>query len=177
MRRTCGLPVLWGVLALLSGCGQHAFQPRTSSSFETPYQASGGQAGYLRSTAVEAEGSEEADTAVENSVALQEKYSEAMERLLRAQEENKKLTATNRQQAGQIKKLKADLTQAQTELQEANDMLVEMRRELDKWRADVLGFREDMAKYQKAVLLSQRKILRLLGGEVPGESARAEDAP
>jgi septal ring factor EnvC (AmiA/AmiB activator) len=167
--------VLIAPLLALAGCD--ALVLRGGGAAPQPlYADPPPEADYLRGTAVQGGQDDEADSAVQESIVLHEKYAQAMESLLRAQQSNEQLAARNRQQEQQIRTLQAELAQAQKELAEASDMLVEMRKELDRWRTDVLGFRADMIKYQKAVLLSQQKILRLLGAEVPPEqTARAED--
>ena len=50
-------------------------------------------------------------------------------------------------------------------------MLIEMKGELVSWKANVLGFRQEMQQAQAAQLLALGRVLKLLGGEAPGQDA------
>jgi hypothetical protein len=68
------------------------------------------------------------------------------------------------------------LQQAHKELAEANSLLIDMRVELNNWKADILGFRNEMRNAETAQLETLLRILKVLGGQVTTESARAKDS-
>ena len=74
----------------------------------------------------------------------------------------------------QVASLDGQLQQTQKELAEANGLLIEMRIELNNWKADILGFREEMRNAETAQLETLLRILKILGGQVTTEPARAE---
>jgi hypothetical protein len=59
-------------------------------------------------------------------------------------------------------------------LSEANGLLIEMRVELNNWKSDILGFRDEMRNAETAQLETLLRILKVLGGQVTTESAKAE---
>ncbi len=131
------------------------------------------RADYLGAATVKAVNEGEGDTAVESALIWSEKYSQTMEKLVFVQQENRKLTEKSRQQTHQISGLHGELKQCQKELGEANGMLLEMQAALDKWQTNVLGFRKEMRKAQETELVALRRILKLLGSEMPAEEAEA----
>jgi seryl-tRNA synthetase len=128
------------------------------------------KADYLPAASIEVADADEGQTAVESALIWSEKYSDAVEKLVRLQQENRELGDATRQQIEQNAQMQQELAQCQKELSEANDMLIEMSAELEKWKTDVLGFREEMRKAQKAQLLALHRVLKLLGSEVPAHS-------
>jgi septal ring factor EnvC (AmiA/AmiB activator) len=93
--------------------------------------------------------------------------------LLRQQNED--LIAKNRQLNEQTVSLDAQLQQTQKELAEANSLLIDMRVELNNWKTDILGFRNEMRNAETAQLETLLRILKVLGGQVATESARANN--
>ncbi len=153
------------VAMLLCGCLEMGRKPlatvNTSEAEITP------KAEYLSEVSVKAVHEGEGETAVESALIWSEKYAEAVERLVRMQQENRQLAESNRKQTGRISDLRQELAQCQKELAEANAMLIEMGGELEKWKANVLGFRQEMRKADEVQLIALYKVLRLLGGEIP----------
>jgi len=92
---------------------------------------------------------------------------------IKLQKKNQELSEANRRLTAETKTLTADLTQATRELNDANAMLAELKKELDKWKKDVLGFREEMRLAQRTQLDLMKKLVVLLGGEVPKIQAPA----
>jgi septal ring factor EnvC (AmiA/AmiB activator) len=131
---------------------------------------------YLARTAVKPEPVLESPTAVDSALAWSERYSQAIEKLARLQQENADLQEKNRSIASQAVKHQAELAQAQKELNDANAMLVDIRGELEKWKASVLGFRQEMRSAQQAQLEALTKVLRVLGAEVQPTTRPAEKA-
>ena len=134
----------------------------------TPAQAT--QSNYMPQTAIKADPQTEGATAVESALAWSGKYAEQSERLLAIQEERQQLEKDNRRLLANQAKLLTELEQTQKELEEANDMLIQMRTELDKWKANILGFREEMQATELAQTQALRRVLELLGGEMPTET-------
>ena len=120
------------------------------------------------------EGGSDVASAVETALALSDKQVKLTDELLQAQQAKRDLEEVNRKLAGQSAKLQTDLDAAQKELAEANQMLVEMKKELEAWKGNVLGFRDEIRKAQKAELDSLRKILVVLGAEVPAPAAASQ---
>ena len=122
---------------------------------------------YLAKTAVKKDPDVPGETAVENALGWANKYSQAMQTVTAAQQENR--AQRDKIQALQLdnQKLQSDLEAAQKELREANAVLMEMRQELVKWKADILGFRQEMRAAQQAQLQAMGKIVKLMGGELP----------
>jgi len=167
---------LWAVMAVaLSGCGGWTYTPQGAA----PPAAAGapsGDAAYLGKAAVKNDGPGDVSSAVETALALSDKQAKLTDELLQTQQGKKDLEEANRKLTAQAGKLQADLDEAQKELGEANQMLVEMKKELDAWKGNVLGFRDEIRKAQKAELDSLRKILVVLGAEVPPATAASQPA-
>jgi hypothetical protein len=136
-----------------------------------PTPAPNGNAAYLPKTAVRGDETKEPDTAVDSALQWAQKYSEASEKLVKLQQDNR--TASDKVQLleTQVAKLQLELAQSASQLKDANSMLMEMRGELDKWKTSVLGFRQEMREAQQAQLTALGKVLKLLGGEVPAVAA------
>ena len=116
----------------------------------------------------------EGPTVVESAIKLSSEYSKLTQEAALLRKQNEDLIARNRQLEEQAVSLDAQLQQTQKELTEANSLLIEMRVELNNWKADILGFREEMRNAETAQLETLLRILKVLGGEVTTESARAE---
>jgi hypothetical protein len=159
------LVILLGIL--LAGC-----YPPAPSPNPAPPASPHGEAGYLPKTALAAEPERPVETAVDSALAWSEKYTQAVERLLKTQQENRALLEENRQLAAQAAKLQAELDQLRKELTDANAMLMEMRQALENWKRDVLGFRGEIRAAQGAQMDALSKVLRLLGGEVQAPTTR-----
>jgi len=98
---------------------------------------------------------------------VREKLIQQLNESLKLQKKNQELSQANRQLIAEKTKLTADLAQATGELNDANAMLAELKKELDKWKKDVLGFREEIRLSQRTQLDLMKKLVVLLGGEIP----------
>lgn len=98
---------------------------------------------------------------------VREKLIQQLNESLKLQKNNQGLSEANRRLTAEKQKLTVDLAQATGELNDANAMLAELKKELDKWKQDVLGFREEMRLSQRTQLDLMKKLVVLLGGEVP----------
>ena len=164
MRRIA--PVVVFAAMAVAGC-QLPQEPLAAAP--PPAQA---EADYLAKTALEGGDEKGADNAVDSALAWSEKYAQAVERLLTAQQQNRQLHEQNRQATAEVAKLQAELAQSRKELTDANAMLIEMRGALENWKRDVLGFRGEIRAAQGAQLEALSKVLKLLGGEVPEPTTR-----
>ena len=118
----------------------------------------------------------ESPTVVESAMKLSGEYARLTQEAAQLRQQNEDFIAKNRQLNEQVVSLDAQLQQAQKELAEANNLLIEMRVELNNWKADILGFRDEMRNAETAQLETLLRILKVLGGQVTTESARAENA-
>ncbi len=118
----------------------------------------------------------EGPTVVESAMKLSGEYARLTGEAAELRQQNQDVIAQNRQLNEQVVSLDAQLQQAQKELAEANNLLIEMRVELNNWKADILGFRNEMRNAETAQLETLLRILKVLGGQVTTESARAENA-
>jgi len=116
----------------------------------------------------------EAQTVVESAMKLSSEYSRLNQEAALLRQQNEDLIAKNRQLNEQAASLDGQLRQTQKELAQANSLLIEMRVELNNWKADILGFREEMRNAETAQLETLLRILKVLGGQVTTESAKAE---
>ncbi len=162
--KTIFLVSLFVGACLLSGCmdGNQPFDAALKPSTETGQRTSQVTAKQFQDT------SSDGPTAVESAIELSKKYAALSEETTAMKLENQSLTAKNRQLVQQTAVMEQELAQAKKELSEANDLLIEMRIELNNWKADVLGFREEMRETSKVQLETLMKILKVLGGDVPG---------
>lgn len=152
------------VLLSLAGCSQW---PQVSQS-GSPSQAQTAQrpaGSYLDKGLVKGDGGE--DGAVSTALAMSEKNAKLSEELLRVQQAKHDLEEVNRKLAAQVITLQADSQASQKELAEAHQMLQEMRKDLDQWKSNVLGFRDEIRQAEQAQAEALRKVLVLLGAEVP----------
>lgn len=117
----------------------------------------------------------EGQTVVESAMKLSGEYARLTREAAVLRRQNEDFIAKNRQLDEQVVSLDAQLQQAQKELAEANSLLIEMRVELNNWKADILGFRNEMRNAETAQLETLLRILKVLGGQVTAESARAEN--
>lgn len=116
----------------------------------------------------------EGPTVVESAMKLSSEYSRLNQEAALLRQQNEDLISRNRQLNEQVSSLDARLQRAQKELAEANGLLIEMRVELNNWKSDVLGFREEMRNAETAQLETLLRILKVLGGQVPTETAKKE---
>jgi outer membrane murein-binding lipoprotein Lpp len=117
----------------------------------------------------------EGTTVVESAMKLSEEYTRLTKEATVLRQQNEEFIVKNRQLNEQVVSLEDQLQQAQKELAQANNLLIEMRLELNNWKADILGFREEMRNAETAQLETLLRILKVLGGQVTTESARAEN--
>ena len=116
----------------------------------------------------------ESSTVIESAMKLSGEYARLTQEAAQLRQQNEDFIAKNRQLNEQVISLDAQLQQAQKELAEANNLLIEMRVELNNWKADILGFRNEMRNAETAQLETLLRILKVLGGQVTTESAKAE---
>ena len=112
-------------------------------------------------------------TTVQSAIELSEKYASLSEEAVVLRQQNQDLTSKNQQLKEQTAALDAQVQQAQKELAEANGLLIEMRIELNNWKSNIMGFRDEMRAAETAQLEALLKILKVLGGQVPVETAKA----
>lgn len=168
--------VFWAALAAVAGCDNWNMQSRNPAPAAP--QAPPSEAAYLGRSAIRSDGAgADAASAVEAALALSDKQAKLTDELLQAQQARRDLEDASRKQGGDLAKAQAQLEAAQKELGEANQMLVEMRKEIDAWKASVLGFRDEMRKAQKAQLDATRKVLVVLGAEVPAPATQPATQP
>jgi DNA repair exonuclease SbcCD ATPase subunit len=117
---------------------------------------------------------QEGSSVVKSAMKLSSDYSRLSQEAALLRQQNEDLIAKNRQLSDREVSLNTQLKQTQKELAEANSLLIEMRVELNNWKADILGFREEMRSAETAQLETLLRILKVLGGQVTTESARAE---
>jgi len=115
------------------------------------------------------------NSVVESAMKLSGEFAKLSGDAAELRRQNEELIAKNRQLNEQVVSLEAQLQQAQKELAEANSLLIDMRVELNNWKADILGFRDEMRDAETAQLETLLRILKVLGGQVTTESARAEN--
>jgi len=113
----------------------------------------------------------EGETVVESAMKLSEEYAKLNKEATVLRQQNEEFIAENRQLKEQVVSLEAQLKQAQKELAEANNLLIDMRIELNNWKADIIGFRDEMRQAETAQLETLLRILKVLGGQLPTESA------
>lgn len=117
---------------------------------------------------------QEGSSVVKSAMRLSGDYSRLSQEAALLRQQNEDLITKNRQLNEQTVSLNTQLKQTQKELAEANNLLIEMRVELNNWKADILGFREEMRTAETVQLETLLRILKVLGGQVTTESARAE---
>ena len=106
-------------------------------------------------------------SAVDAARGWSNKYAGLADRCMKLQQENNALAEKNRQLLAKEAGLHGDLGQSRKELGDANAMLTELNDELAKWKRDVLGFLTEMRGAQQVQLELMKKMVVLLGGEVP----------
>jgi len=156
----------------LAGC---SFAPNRQADAVFPDPPRQPEAVYLQKAVVARETDPPLPTAVENALALQDKYARALEDLRREQDRSRAIADENRKLSDNAVRLQADLAKTQQELAEANGLLIQMRTEIEKWKSDVLGYRDEMRKASQAQIEALAKVLSLLGAE-SGAPAAADQA-
>jgi chromosome segregation ATPase len=114
--------------------------------------------------------------AIEKALEMSEKCSKLTAETTELQKQNENLQQEKQLLSSKLQQTKAELERTQKELSQANDLIMETRVELNDWKSDVLGFREEMRQADIAQLQALKKIVELLGGEVPQQLAVADDA-
>lgn len=167
MKRVTGFAGFLAAIAL-GGCDMQ-MQPAAPSPKPTTAPIASSTS-YLSKSAVRNDAADGA-SAVESALALSDKQTKLTDELLRLQQERQQVEAENRRLTLQVAKLQNESEAAAKDLAQANQMLVEMRQELDAWKTNVLGFRDEIRTAQKAQLEAMKKVLSLLGAEMPPGSA------
>jgi septal ring factor EnvC (AmiA/AmiB activator) len=162
---------------LLAGCdGMDMGGPASSGpKLSKGGSEDNGDAMYMGATAVQGDHENKQPSAVESALVWSEKYSKVAEQLVRVQQANRDLESEKRGLELQVGNLKNELDQTKDELADANEMLVAMRKELNNWKSRVLGLQAENRRALQAIIVSQKKILELLGGEVAPATASAKD--
>jgi hypothetical protein len=151
---------------ILAGCWQMPPQPQPQLAAEAPaLEAAVAQPAARTPVPAIGDGGI-GESAVDSALIWSEKYSQAMERLMRLEQQNRELERRNQQLLEQLTRAESELRQTQQELRDANDLLLEMRKELKQWKLNVLGFRDEIRTAQHAQIKALEKVIRLLGGEV-----------
>ena len=163
-------------LVLVCGCGDMEATHKAPQAPPPTATQPSGQASYMSKDGVRGADKDGEDLP---SIAMQylQKYSDAQEKLVKLQQDNRELTDRELKLGEQNAKLQADLAASQGQLKDANAMLLEMRQELEKWKTNVLGYRQEMRDSQQAQLAALSRILKLLGGEVPPASSQPATEP
>ena len=113
--------------------------------------------------------------AIEAAVEMSERYTQLSAEAAELKKKNENLQQENQEIQNKLQQTQTELDRTQKELSQANDLIMEMRVELNDWKADVLGFREEMRQADIAQLETLKKIVELLGGEVPQQLAVADN--
>jgi len=162
--------ILFTPVFLLAGCSSSQ-QPANLAVESVPFERQQDDSIVKRFQEPDQEG----PTVVESAMKLSGEYARLTQEAAELRRQNEDFIAKNRQLSDQTASLDAQLKQAQQELAEANSLLIEMRVELNDWKADILGFRNEMRDAETAQLETLLRILKVLGGQVATESARAND--
>jgi hypothetical protein len=165
--QACLLALGWAGCDMMSPQGEAA-KPASPSARPATATTPAGNSDYLAQSTVRSEGPDgRGATAVESAIAWSEKYSKVSEDLIKIKQEKLDLEEKNQKLVAQLTKLQNDQEASQKELTEANQLLQDLRHDLDKWKTSVIGFREEMRSANKAQLEATKKVIVLLGGEVP----------
>ena len=164
------LAILFTPVFMMAGCSSSQ-QPADLALESVPFERQQDDSIAKRFQEPDSEG----PTVVESAMRLSGEYARLTQEAAELRRQNEDFIAKNRQLNDQTLSLDAQLKQAQKELAEANSLLIEMRVELNNWKADILGFRNEMRNAETAQLETLLRILNVLGGQVPTESARAKN--
>jgi chromosome segregation ATPase len=164
------LAILFVPVFLLAGCASNQ-QPTDLAVKPVPLERPQDDSIAKRFQELNPEGS----TVVESAMKLSEEYARLTQEAAILRRQNEDFIAKNRQLNDKAVSLDVQLKQTQKELAEANSLLIEMRIELNNWKTDILGFRNEMRNAETAQLETLLRILKVLGGQVATESARANN--
>lgn len=164
------LAILFTPVFMMAGCSSSQ-QPADLALESVPFERQQDDSIAKRFQEPDPEG----PTVVESAMRLSGEYARLTQEAAELRRQNEDFIAKNRQLNDQTLSLDAQLKQAQKELAEANSLLIEMRVELNDWKADIIGFRNEMRNAETAQLETLLRILNVLGGQVPTESARAKN--
>ena len=164
------LAILFTPVFLLPGCSSSQ-QPTDLAVESVPFEKQQDDSITKRFQEPDSEGS----TVVESAMKLSGEYARLTQEAAILRRQNEDFIAKNRQLNDQAVSLDVQLKQTQKELAEANSLLIEMRIELNNWKTDILGFRNEMRNAETAQLETLLRILKVLGGQVATESARANN--
>jgi chromosome segregation ATPase len=170
-KKIISLEVLLVSMFLLSGCSSPQ-KPEELAVEPVPIERQQNDSVAMRFQ----ESNSASPTVVESAMKLSGQYARLSREAADLRQQNEDLTAKNQKLNEQIASLDAQLQQAHKELAEANSLLIDMRVELNNWKTDVLGFRNEMRDAETAQLETLLRILKVLGGQVTTESAKAKDA-
>jgi len=164
------LAILFAPVFMLAGCSSSQ-QPADLAVESVPFERQQDDSIAKRFQEPDPEG----PTVVESAMKLSGEYARLTQEAAELRRQNEEFITKNRQLSDQTASLDAQLKQAQQELAEANSLLIEMRVELNDWKTDILGFRNEMRDAETAQLETLLRILKVLGGQVATESARANN--
>ena len=135
----------------------------------------GGTAPELGASTIAAGADGTSPSGVEGARTWRTKFSNLSERYIKLQGEKFELITKNRELRAQMTALQKELKQTNEEVRQANDMMILLNKELRKWKGDVLDFRGEMQKAQLAQIDLLKKIVVLVGGEIPNTVAEKAD--
>ena len=165
-RRKMMLIGLAALTVYLAGCeeiisnGKHRGTGPNAKRKRTP------KATHLADTAVSGDETDDGGSVTQAAMNWMKKSAELSQELLYAHKQITELQAEKRKLQLANTKLSGEITNYKREIKDANAMLDNMKRDLKEWRASVLGFRKDSMATMNALLISQKKILELLGAEI-----------
>ncbi|MFW6132402.1 MAG: hypothetical protein ACOC8F_00790 [Planctomycetota bacterium] len=124
----------------------------------------GGDATYLKDM-VRGNDETPGPSAVDSAMVWARKYTEATEKIVQLEKDNRAMEAEKHSLEQRIAALEADLEDARAQIADADEMIRAVREENRKWKQNVLGFRQEFMDAQRAMLDYQVRIIKLLGGE------------
>ena len=173
LKKTVTFIIVCFWLCAFGGCNESNKAPKTDSTVNS--FSSSGETLKAESSAAKYDQSVPANTTIDSTIELTQKYALLSEECEKFKEQNKNITDENQNFKENVAALQTQLDQTKKELSEANDLLVEMRIELNNWKTDILGFRDEMRDAEKAQLEALFKVLTILGGQT--NTAAAETTP
>ena len=173
LKKTVTFIIVCFWLCVLGGCNESNKAPKTDPAVNS--FSSSGETLKAESNAAKYDQAVQANTALDSTVELTQRYALLSEECAKLKEQNKNITDENQNLKETATSLQTQLDQTKKELSEANDLLVEMRIELNNWKVDILGFRDEMRDAEKAQLEALFKVLTILGGKT--NTAAVETTP
>ncbi|MCD4823773.1 MAG: hypothetical protein K8S55_04145 [Phycisphaerae bacterium] len=161
--------ILIGLVALtgyLAGCEEIISNGKRRGNGPNAKKKRAPKATHLADTAVTGDETNDGRGATQAAMNWMKKSAELSQELLYSHKQITELQAEKKKLQLANTKLRSEVTNYKREIKDANAMLDSMKRDLKEWRASVLGFRKDSMATMNALLVSQKKILELLGAEI-----------